>query len=192
MKRRAETCLIVISAILLIALFSGCTEKEEAISTPAPTSTHTPSPTGLERMQLTSPDFENGTLIPKKFTCDGDDINPTLFIENIPAETKSLALIVDDPDAPIGTWVHWVVYGIPVVSRIDEDSVPGTQGKNDFGRGDYGGPCPPSGTHRYFFKIYALDTELALGEEADKEAVEQAMQGHIVSYAELIGLYKRE
>jgi len=142
-------------------------------------------------MKLTSPDFENNKMIPRKFTCEGADVNPTLIIEGIPAGTKNLALIVDDPDAPMGTWVHWVVYGIPVVSRIDEDSIPGKQGINDFRKKDYGGPCPPSGTHRYFFKIYALDKELALGERVDKKALEKAMQGHIVDKAELIGLYKR-
>jgi len=141
-------------------------------------------------MKLTSPDFENNKMIPRKFTCEGADVNPTLVIEDIPAGTKSLALIVDDPDAP-GTWVHWVVYDIPVVSRIDEDSIPGKQGMNDFRRKDYGGPCPPSGTHRYFFKLYALDKELALGERVDKKALEKAMQGHILDKAELIGLYKR-
>ncbi|MBE0516746.1 MAG: YbhB/YbcL family Raf kinase inhibitor-like protein [Methanophagales archaeon] len=142
-------------------------------------------------MKLTSPDFENNKMIPRKFTCEGADVNPTIIIEEIPAGTKNLALIVDDPDAPMGTWVHWVVYGIPVVSRIDEDSIPGTQGMNDFRKKDYGGPCPPSGTHRYFFKLYALDKELALGERVDKRVLEKAMHGHILDKAELIGLYKR-
>lgn len=142
-------------------------------------------------MKLTSSEFENDKWIPKKFTCEGDDINPTLIIEDIPVRTKSLALIVDDPDAPMGTWVHWVVYDIPAVPRIEEDSVPGKQGINDFDRKDYGGPCPPSGTHRYFFKIYALDKQLALGGMVDKKALEKAMQGHIVDKAELIGLYKK-
>ena len=193
MNREIMACLIALSAILVVVMFTGCIEKDGTLSTPTSTSTflHTPSPPSLGTMQLTSQDFEDGTVIPKKFTCDGADINPPLVIAGIPEEAQSLALIVDDPDAPGGSWVHWVVYNIPVVSRIDEDSVPGTQGINDFGRGDYGGPCPPSGTHRYFFKIYALDTELALGEGVDKEALENAMQGHIVGYAELIGLYKR-
>ena len=142
-------------------------------------------------MQLTSPEFEQGTSIPKKFTRDGPDINPTLVIADIPTEAQSLALIVDDPDAPGGTWVHWVVYNIPVIEQIDEDSIPGKQGTNDFAKKDYGGPSPPSGTHRYFFKLYALDTELALGEGVDKEALEAAMEGHIIDKAELIGVYKR-
>jgi Raf kinase inhibitor-like YbhB/YbcL family protein len=190
-KIKTVAGLIIISAILCIAMFTGCIEKDETTLTPMSTPTPTPSSMGMGNMKLTSPDFENGTRIPNKFTCDGDDVNPPLIIENIPAETKSLALIIDDPDAPTGTWVQWVVYAIPVVSRIDEDSIPGKQGINDFGRGDYGGPCPPSGTHRYVFKIYALDTDIALGEEADKEALEKAMQGHIVDNAELIGLYEK-
>ncbi|RZN38415.1 MAG: YbhB/YbcL family Raf kinase inhibitor-like protein [Methanophagales archaeon ANME-1-THS] len=142
-------------------------------------------------MKLTSPEFKHNELIPKKCTPDGEDTNPALVIEEIPAGTKSLALIVDDPDAPRGTWVHWVVYDIPVVNRIEEDSIPGTQGMNDFGRKDYGGPCPPSGTHRYFFKIYALDKVLGLSGRVDKAALENAMKGHILDQAELIGRYKR-
>lgn len=150
-------------------------------------------------MKLTSPEFGDKRRMPKRFTCEGEDINPPLVIEDIPAEiviedihleTKSLVLIVDDPDVP---WVHWVVYDIPVVSRIDEDSIPGKQGLNDFGERDYRGPCPPAGTHQYFFKVYALDTEeLAFGGgRVDKKAVEKAMHGCILAKAELIGLYTR-
>ncbi|MBI4336052.1 MAG: YbhB/YbcL family Raf kinase inhibitor-like protein [Candidatus Omnitrophica bacterium] len=142
-------------------------------------------------MKLTSPEFENNKFIPKKFTCDGEDVNPALIVENLPKQTKALALIVDDPDAPMGTWVHWVVYDIPPVSRVDENSVPGKQGVNDFQRKDYGGPCPPSGAHRYFFKIYALDGMLGLDEGASKADLEKAMDGRILDKAELVGLYKR-
>lgn len=142
-------------------------------------------------MKITSPEFENNKFIPRKFTCQGEDVNPTLIIEDIPKDTKSLALIVDDPDAPMGTWVHWVVYDIPIINCIKEKSIPGKQGINDFGRRDYGGPCPPSGTHRYFFKIYALDEKLNLNEGITKETLEKAMQGHILDKAELIGLYKK-
>ena len=142
-------------------------------------------------MRLTSPEFNNNGLIPKKFTCEGEDINPAFIIEEIPAGAKSLALIVDDPDAPMGTWVHWVVYNIPVISRIDEDSIPGEQGINDSGRRDYHGPCPPSGTHRYFFKIYALGAELNLRAGLNKQELEKAMQGHILENAELVGPYKK-
>ncbi len=146
---------------------------------------------GVTTMKLTSPEFQNNKSIPAKFTCQGEDISPRLVIEGIPDGTKSLALVVDDPDAPMGTWVHWVVYDIPVTSRIDEDTIPGKQGMNNFGRKDYGGPCPPSGTHRYFFKIYALDKELNLQEGIRKSELEKAMEGHILDNAELIGLYKK-
>ena len=142
-------------------------------------------------MKIMSPEFKHNESIPKKFTCQGQDINPALDIEDVPENAQSLALIVDDPDAPMGTWVHWVVFDMPVISRIEEDSIPGKQGINDFRRKDYGGPCPPSGTHRYFFKIYALDTKLNLAEGIDKEALEKAMQSHILEKAELIGLYKK-
>ncbi len=142
-------------------------------------------------MKITSPEFEHNGFIPKKFTCQGEDINPALEIKGIPENAKSLALIVDDPDAPMGTWVHWVVYNIPLTSKIDESSVPGKQAMNDFRRKDYGGPCPPSGTHRYFFKIYALDTEISLKQGAGKKELEKAMDGHTLAKAELIGLYKK-
>lgn len=143
-------------------------------------------------MEITSPDFMHNQSIPKKFTCQGDDINPTLVIESILEGTKSLALIVDDPDAPMGNWDHWIVYDIePSVVRIEEDSIPGKQGMNDFKRLNYGGPCPPSGTHRYFFKIYALDLMLNLEEGVSKKELVKAMQGHILDQAELIGLYKK-
>ncbi|NQV04869.1 MAG: YbhB/YbcL family Raf kinase inhibitor-like protein, partial [Candidatus Omnitrophica bacterium] len=98
---------------------------------------------------------------------------------------------VDDPDAPIGTWVHWVLYNVPVVSNIEEDSVPGEQGITDFGTKGYGGPCPPSGTHRYFFKIYALDTELDFKQDPRKKDLEKATKDHVLGKAELIGLYKK-
>lgn len=142
-------------------------------------------------MKLSSSEFANNGYIPKKFTCEGKDVNPTLVIEDIPKNTKGLALIVVDPDAPAKTWVHWVVFDIPPVSRIAEGSIPGIQGINDSGNLNYGGPCPPSGTHRYFFKIYALDQILNLPEGIDKPALEKAIEGHILSQTELIGLYKR-
>jgi Raf kinase inhibitor-like YbhB/YbcL family protein len=143
-------------------------------------------------MKLTSSAFKNDGFIPSKFTCQGNDVNPELVIEGVPENTKSLALIMDDPDAPMGTWVHWVVYDMSVTGNIKEDSVPGKQGHNDFGRLNYGGPCPPSGTHRYFFKIYALDSELGLEQGVDKKVLEKAMEGHILGKAELVGLYKKK
>ena len=144
-------------------------------------------------MNISSSAFENNGMIPKQFTCQGKDVNPALEIKGIPQGAKSLALIVDDPDAPRGTWVHWVVYNInPSNNRINEDSIPGVQGQNDFGRQNYGGPCPPSGTHRYFFKVYALDSVLDLQAGASKKDVEEAMDGHILEKAELVGRYQKE
>ena len=148
-------------------------------------------PKGDDPMKLTSPAFQHNQMIPAQFTCEGDDVNPALEISGIPAQARSLALIMDDPDAPMGTWVHWVVFNIPPMEKIEENSRPGPQGINDFGRLDYGGPCPPSGTHRYFFKIYALDTTLNLKEGIRKADLEKAMKGHILEQAELIGLYKK-
>ncbi|MFH1622044.1 MAG: YbhB/YbcL family Raf kinase inhibitor-like protein [Candidatus Omnitrophota bacterium] len=147
--------------------------------------------TGGEDMNISSPEFKHNESIPKKFTCQGQDVNPALKIENIPQGTKSLVLIMDDPDAPMGTWVHWVVFNISVTSKIEEDSIPGEQAMNNFGRKDYGGPCPPSGTHHYFFKIYALDTTLESSKVTNKATLEKAMQGHVLDQAELIGLYKK-
>lgn len=142
-------------------------------------------------MRISSLEFENNGSIPEKFTCDGQDISPRLKIEDIPAKTKSLVLIVDDPEAPRGTWTHWLLYNIPPVSSIDENSAPGEQLKNDSGDYGYGGPCPPIGTHRYFFKIYALDTMLDLPKSSNKQDLLNAMQGHVLERAELVGSYGR-
>lgn len=140
---------------------------------------------------ITSPAFEHNGRIPDKYTCSGEDINPAITIKNIPEATKSIVLIVDDPDAPIGTWTHWIVYNIAPGQPITEDSVPGTQVMNSFNREKYGGPCPPSGTHRYFFKVFALDTTLNFNEIADKKMIVQAMDGHTLARGELIGLYEK-
>ena len=151
--------------------------------------------TAMAAMTITSPAFKNGDLIPSKFTCDGTDVNPALAISNVPPEAKSLALIMDDPDAPGGMWVHWVVWNIdPKTRDIGENSVPGgaKQGANDFRKTPYGGPCPPSGTHRYFFKLYALDALLDLGSGTAKGALEKAMKGHVLAQAELMGKYRRK
>jgi len=136
--------------------------------------------------------FENNKLIPMKYTCDGDEVNPPLTIEGVPQGTKSLVLILDDPDAPRGTFDHWVVWNIPPTNKIEEHSVPGTEGLNSAGQSSYVGPCPPSGTHRYFFKVYALDTKLVLHPNSTrKRDVEKAMQGTVLAKGELVGLYKR-
>jgi len=145
----------------------------------------------LRELAVTSPAFADGGHIPAKYTCDGDNINPPLDIRGIPEGTKSLVLLVDDPDAPMGTWDHWVVWNIPPEGKIGEDSVPGTEGMNDFRKHSYGGPCPPSGIHRYFFKVYALDTKLDLAPSSRKKDIERAMKGHIIAEGQLVGLYSR-
>ncbi len=143
-------------------------------------------------MKLTSPDFDQDGSIPSEFTCDGKDINPELRIEGVSEGTQSLTLIVDDPDAA-GTWVHWVVFNIaPETEVIEQNSTTGTVGINDFGKQAYGGPCPPSGVHRYFFKLYALDDHVPLRSGVPKSAVEDAMKGHVLEQAELVGLYERK
>jgi hypothetical protein len=144
-------------------------------------------------MQITSSAFDNNSPIPSKYTCDGEDINPPLSFSDVPEAAKSLVLFVDDPDAPGKIFVHWVLYNIsPNVKFIAEDDKPGTAavGVNSAGENLYVGPCPPSGTHRYFFKLYALDARLEdLPDFADLDIVEEAMQGSILAQAELIGLY---
>jgi Raf kinase inhibitor-like YbhB/YbcL family protein len=176
----------VIYALLLFIVLFGCTNNA--------------SDNGLNRrevsnMKIYSPEFNDNAMIPTKFTCQGQDINPQLLFEDIPEDAQSLVLIMDDPDAPMGTWVHWVLFNMPVdVTGIPEDSVPdnAVQGLNSWPKNNYGGPCPPSGTHRYFFKLYALDSELELDDTATKKDVEQAMQGHIIERAEYVGLFKKE
>jgi Raf kinase inhibitor-like YbhB/YbcL family protein len=146
----------------------------------------------MKKLSVESSTFENNQLIPTKYTCDGDDISPPLTIEGVPEGTKTLALIVDDPDCPTGTWDHWIVWNIPATtSKIAENTAPGTEGLNDFRKRVYGGPCPPSGTHRYFFKVYALDVKLDLSPTSRKRDVEKAMQGHVLAEGELVGLYRR-
>jgi Raf kinase inhibitor-like YbhB/YbcL family protein len=151
-------------------------------------------------MKLQSPAFPADGSIPAKYTCDGQDISPPLSWDAPPAATKSLALICDDPDAPMKTWVHWVVYNLPPETRSLPERLPagnslpngGLQGITDFRKVAYGGPCPPGGTHRYFFKLYALDALLDLKPGATKAQVEAAMKGHILAQAELMGRYRRQ
>ena len=150
-------------------------------------------------IKITSSAFEDGGLIPAKYTCDGADVSPPLQWNKVPEGTKSIALICDDPDAPMGTWVHWVIFGLPAdIRELAEDVPPdktlpngARQGTSDFGRIGYGGPCPPSGTHRYFFKIYALDAELDLPAGARKRDLLKAVEGHILGQGDLVGKYKR-
>jgi len=158
--------------------------------------------TGDEKMQIkiTSPVFSNGSLIPSKYTCDGQNVSPPLQWQNVPAAAKSLAIICDDPDAPVGTWVHWVLYNLPPDTTQLAENIPAdrilvshaNQGTNDFRKIGYGGPCPPSGTHRYFFKIYALDTTIDLQPGATKKQLLNAARGHIIGTGELIGKYSRQ
>ena len=150
-------------------------------------------------MDLNSQAFRPGGMIPAKYTCDGADISPPLTWPDPPAGTESFALIMDDPDAPVGTWVHWVIWNIPATARGLEENVPKTaslpngarQGTNDFKRTGYGGPCPPSGTHRYFFRLYALGSTLSLSPETTKSVLEDTMRRHILAQSELIGKYTR-
>lgn len=145
-------------------------------------------------MKLTSA-FNNNENIPSEYTCDGKDMAPILKISDVPQDSKSLALIVDDPDAPMGTWVHWVVYNIPAnATEIDANKLPaGTkQGMTDFGKIGWGGPCPPNGTHRYFFKVYALDEKTNLAGGLTKSQLESAIRKNVIEKAELVGLYKRQ
>jgi len=145
-------------------------------------------------MKITSSAFLDNDKIPPKYTCDSENVNPPLTLSAVPKEAQSLVLIMDDPDAPGGTFTHWVVFNIPPSTmQILENSVPenSIQGATDFGKVGYGGPCPPSGTHRYFFKLYALDSVLELSEGASKEEIEDAMEDHIIDSCQIIGLYSR-
>jgi len=150
-------------------------------------------------MEINSPAFAHGAPIPREHTCDGKDVSPPLSFAAPPPGTLSLALIADDPDAPMGTWVHWVAWNIPAGSRSLPANLPGKdtlpdgtrQGINDFRRPGYGGPCPPSGTHRYYFRLYALDTSLDLPATTTRGDLDKAMRGHVLAQAELLGTYGR-
>lgn len=177
-----KTAIYILSLFFVLANVSYILAKEETA------------------MQIKSSAFENNGTIPKKYTCDGADVSPPLSWTKAPTGTKSIALISDDPDAPMGTWVHWVLYGMSPDATSLSENVPkekevlngARQGITDFRRIGYGGPCPPKGpAHRYFFKIYALDIELNLPAGATKKEVENAMKGHILSQGELIGKYGR-
>lgn len=146
-------------------------------------------------ISITTPAFQAGGDVAAKFTCNGANVNPELRINGVPSEAKSLVLIVDDPDAPRGLFTHWIVWNIdPKATDIGENSAPagGIQGTNDFGKRNYGGPCPPSGTHRYFFKIYALDTKLDLKPSARRAELDAAMRGHTLAQGELMARYSHE
>ena len=202
----------VFLVIALLVLFSGCISDQSGEGSTArdesPTDKETPTEkwtqnmeeTIMKQISISSDAFENGSSIPTEYTCDGDDRSPALLWKDLPEGTRSIALIVDDPDAPGKTWVHWVIYNIPADSTGLTTAVPknkslddgSLQGKNDFGKIGYNGPCPPPGKpHRYFFKVYALDTTLSLTSGATKSQVEAAMSGHILAQGEMIGKYGR-
>lgn len=150
-------------------------------------------------LEITSSAFSEGQMIPTRHTCDGPDVSPDLAWSGVPEKTQSLALICDDPDAPVGTWVHWVVFNLPagadgLPAEMPPDAIlenGARHGINDFRKLGYGGPCPPGGTHRYFFKLYALDTALELESGITKARLLEAMEGHILAEAQLMGKYKR-
>ncbi len=188
--------LISLTAALLIASCGISGKKQPTATKQKETAMTTDSSL---RIVLTSPAFKEGEAIPKQYGCKGVDISPPLQWSNIPEKTKTLALIVDDPDAPMGTWVHWVFFNIPTSATGLPENVPtkdaladgAVQGKNDFRNYGYGGPCPPGGTHRYFFKLYALDTALQLKAGCTKAELLKAMAGHILAEGQLMGRYSR-
>jgi Raf kinase inhibitor-like YbhB/YbcL family protein len=186
--------LVALSLLATTALI-GCSKSQPAPANVAAQPAQQPQ-TG---MKVESAAFKEGQPIPRQYTCDGINISPPLEWSGVPKSAKTIAIVADDPDAPGGTWVHWVLYNLPAENIGLVENVPvneelragGFQGKNDFGKPGYGGPCPPSGTHRYFFKVYALDTDLPLKAGATRADVDKAIQGHIVAQAQLMGTYQR-
>jgi Raf kinase inhibitor-like YbhB/YbcL family protein len=183
--------------LLLIMLATGCAQPVSP--TLEPTANASAGGGSEMAFDIQSEVFDHEDAIPARYTCDGDDISPPLSWADPPDGTESFALISDDPDAPAGTWVHWVVYNLPADTRslapgiMGDADLPGEaqHGQNSWRRRDYGGPCPPGGTHRYFFKLYALDTTLDLT-AASKQQLLDAMAGHILAQAELMGTYSRQ
>jgi Raf kinase inhibitor-like YbhB/YbcL family protein len=183
-------------ALLMTPVLLGCGTRPQPSAQMPTTST---APEKTMSIQLTSVAFKEGQPIPRQYTCDGVNVSPPLEWAGVPKTAKTIAIIVDDPDAPAGTWVHWVLYNLPAENIGMVENLPATetlkaggfQGKNDFEKIGYGGPCPPSGTHRYFLKIYALDADLPLKAGATKAEVEKAMAGHIVGQGQLMGTYRR-
>ncbi len=188
--------LVVPGAMLCIFLFLGCTNRLQPVAQQP-----TPNQTKEDKMEikLMSTAFKEGQTIPRPYTCDGVNVSPPLEWEGVPKTARTIAITCDDPDAPAGTWVHWVLYNLPGDKIGLVENTPATeklagggmQGKNDFQKIGYGGPCPPGGTHRYFFKVYALDSELALQPGATKADLLKAMEGHIVAQGQLMGTYGR-
>lgn len=196
--------MIVKSSLILIVaiLLCGCTGRNQSDNSAGTNTNQSNTGTGAGQkpeIKVRSAAFQEGGLIPKQYTCDGANISPPLAWEGTPEKAKTLALVADDPDAPAKTWVHWVVFNLPVTTKGLPENVPlresvaggGVQGTNDFPKVGYGGPCPPNGTHRYFFKLYALDTELTIGAQTTKEQLLKAMEGHIIAEGQLMGRYSR-
>ena len=190
----------LIIIILISFVLCGCKQEEKTVPEKKEEQTVRPERKDTINMEIKSPAFENEGMIPSEYTCDGKNISPQIKWENIPDHTKSLALICDDPDAPAGDWVHWVIFNIPPDVTELEENIPlskelkngAVQGLNDFRKNGYGGPCPPSGTHRYYFKLFALDKMLAPDANAKKQDLLDAMQGHILAQAQIMGKYKRQ
>lgn len=188
MKRDHRFWLLVVSPLVFVLI--GCL----ALYLLGP-----PEETSFEEMEstmkLTSPAFAQGQPIPPKFSCKGEDVSPALAWDEPPAGARSFALVMDDPDAPMGTWVHWVLFNLSDSTRSlaenFQPAAPTVSGVNSWGRGGYGGPCPPSGTHRYFFKLFALDATLNLSSSADKKSLLAAMEGHILAQVELMGTFSK-
>src|SRR5947207_11460008 len=187
------------AAIILSTLLSallGCASRS---TTAPPEPAVTKSQEKKMEIKLESSAFKDGQSIPKQYTCDGVNISPPLDWSGVPKNGKTLAIICDDPDAPAGTWVHWVVYNLPAddmglienTPATDKLTGGGLEGKNDFGKIGYGGPCPPSGTHRYFFRLYALDALLELNPGAPRKELEKVLRGHLTAQTELMGTYSR-
>jgi Raf kinase inhibitor-like YbhB/YbcL family protein len=145
-----------------------------------------------QTLKVTSPAFEHEGTIPARYTCDGAEVNPPLHISGIPDNTVSLAIIAEDPDAPKGVFDHWLVWNIDPANTVEENSTPGITGQNGAGKRGYHGPCPPSSTHRYFFYVFALDTDIDLPAGSDKSSLQQAMERHIIAQGSIMGTYKRE
>jgi Raf kinase inhibitor-like YbhB/YbcL family protein len=188
---------IFYSLLLISVILASCSSSTTTTAQPSATSISESESTATEAtmsLTLTSDAFANGQSIPAKYSCVGKNISPALAWNEPPAGTQSFALIVDDPDAPAGTWVHWVLFNIPV-SRLSLDESMDTSamsaGRNSSGKMSYDGPCPPSGTHRYFFKLYALDSTLSLSPGATKEQLLAAMKGHILAQGELMGTFSK-
>jgi Raf kinase inhibitor-like YbhB/YbcL family protein len=204
---------LTLPAALFILIISACTSSAAETTVPektSPPADEAPAPTTPPSTEdvtadepkpftLTSPEFVHEGIIPVKFGCDGEDISPSLEWTDPPDGTQSFVLIMDDPDVPAGTWVHWVLYNIPAESRSLPENVGAEpaladgslHGKNSWKRTDYGGPCPPSGTHRYFFKLYALDILLEASSDIDASDLLGLMESHILAQAQLMGVYSR-